>query len=138
MSTFGKLRRSNSRSKALSRPFARSILAKAGAIVERYRIVLNFEEGEWYGHGLEIPTAFGEGRTAVAAVADTRRALATAVAYMLEKGERPPAPAREGNRSVQVNVRLTAEEKALLESRAKARGFRGLSDFIRAAVLMVK
>jgi len=70
-----------------------------------------------------------------AAVADTREALVTAVAYLLEKDQAPPAPAREGNRSVQANVRLTPEEKAILESRAKAKGFRGLSDYIRAAVL---
>jgi uncharacterized protein (DUF1778 family) len=36
---------------------------------------------------------------------------------------------------VQANVRLTPEEKAILESRAKAKGFRGLSDYIRAAAL---
>ena len=36
---------------------------------------------------------------------------------------------------MQVNVRLTPEEKAILESKAKAKGFRGLSDFIRASVL---
>ena len=82
-----------------------------------------------------MPTAFGDGRTVQAAVADTREALVTAVAYMLEKGRTPPAPAREGNRSTQVNVRLTVEEKAVLESKAKAKGFRGLSDFIRASVL---
>jgi uncharacterized protein (DUF1778 family) len=38
-------------------------------------------------------------------------------------------------RTQQVNVRLTAEEKALLESRAHSRGFTGLSDFIRAVVI---
>jgi hypothetical protein len=32
-------------------------------------------------------------------------------------------------------VRLTPKEKTVLESRAKAKGFRGLSDFIRASVL---
>jgi hypothetical protein len=59
-------------------------------------------------------------------------------AWMLEKGQTPPAPAREGHRSMQVNVRLTPEEKAVLESKAKAKGFRGLSDFIRASVLTAK
>jgi predicted RNase H-like HicB family nuclease len=96
---------------------------------------VEFEEGRWYGHGLEMPTVFGDGRTVQAAVADTREALVTAVAYLLEKGRPPPAPAREGHRSVQVNVRLTPEEKAVLDSRAKAKGFRGLSDFIRTSVL---
>jgi hypothetical protein len=34
-----------------------------------------------------------------------------------------------------VNVRLTAEEKAVLESKAKNRGLKGLSAFLRAAAL---
>jgi uncharacterized protein (DUF1778 family) len=61
-----------------------------------------------------------------------------AVATMLEDGQSPPAPAREGHRSAQVNVRMTPEEKAVLESRAKAKGFRGLSDFIRSSMLTEK
>ena len=126
---------STSRPKAPDRPFDRAILARARAIAEQYKIIVEFEDGDWFGHGLELPTAFGDGRTVQAAVADTREALVTAVAYMLEKGQTPPTPAREGNRSMQVNVRLTVEEKAVLESKAKAKGFRGLSDFIRASVL---
>jgi hypothetical protein len=59
-------------------------------------------------------------------------------ATMLEAGQSPPPPAREGLRSAQVNVRLTPEEKAILESRAKAKGFRSLSDFIRTSVLTEK
>jgi uncharacterized protein (DUF1778 family) len=34
-----------------------------------------------------------------------------------------------------VNLRLTPEEKALLESRSRTRGFRGVADFVRASVL---
>ena len=44
---------------------------------------------------------------------------------MLEQGQRPPSPARQGARTQQVNVRLTADEKAVLESTAKSRGFKG-------------
>jgi predicted RNase H-like HicB family nuclease len=124
--------------KALDRPFDEAVLAKAKTVADRYKIVLELEEGVWYGHGLEMPTVFGDGRTAEAAVRDTREAMVTAVAYLIEKGQTPPAPAREGHRSVQVNVRLTPEEKAVLESRARGRGFRGLSDFIRAEVLAEK
>jgi predicted RNase H-like HicB family nuclease len=138
MATSAKSRNSNNAEKALDRPFDKAILAKAKAIVEQYKIVLEFEDGDWYGHGLEMPTAYGDGKTVAAAVADTREGLITAVAYMLEKGQTPPEPAREGNRSAQVNVRLTPEEKVSLETRAKARGFRGLSDFIRASVLAEK
>ncbi len=54
---------------------------------------------------------------------------------MLEDGGRPPTPASSGLRSMQVNVRLTAEEKALLETAAHSRGFSGLSDFIRSVAM---
>lgn len=138
MRTSVRSRNSSSTKLALDRPFDRTILATARTIAEQYKIIVEFEDGGWYGHGLEMPTVFGDGRTVQAAVADTREALVTAVAYLLEKGQTPPAPAREGNRSMQVNVRLTPEEKGVLESRAKAKGFRGLSDFIRASVLTEK
>jgi predicted RNase H-like HicB family nuclease len=121
--------------KAPDRPFDKEVLAKARQVAERYQIVLKLEDGEWYGHGLELPGARGDGKTPVAAVADTREALVTMVAYMMEEGQAIPAPASEGNRSVQINIRVTPEEKTLLESRSRARGFRGLSDFIRTAVL---
>ena len=54
---------------------------------------------------------------------------------MLEEGERPPSPSRAGTRTTQVNVRLTAEEKVLLEATARRKGYSGLSDFIRAAAI---
>ena len=126
------------RSKGIDRPFDRGVLTRARAIAGRYKIMIEVEDGHWYGHGLEMRTVFGDGRTVQAAVGDTREALVTAVAHLIEKGQTPPEPAREGHRSVQVNVRLTPEEKAVLESKAKARGFRGLSDFIRTAVLTEK
>lgn len=138
MATSARSKGSVSPGRSLDRPFDRDILARAKATAKQYKIIVEFEGGAWYGHGLEMPTAFGDGRTVQAAVADTREALITAVAYLLEKGQTPPEPAREAHRSVQVNVRLTLEEKAVLESKAKARGFRGLSEFIRTSVLMEK
>ncbi len=57
------------------------------------------------------------------------------MACLLEDGQKPPTPAREGTRTQQVNVRLTAEEKAVLETTAKRKGFKGLSDFLRSAAL---
>ncbi len=130
--------KSKSSNQALDRPFEKTILARAKEIVSQYKIVLEFEDDEWYGHGLELPGAHGDGKTPQAAVADTREAMTGVVAYMLEEGEEPPAPAREGNRSVQINIRVTPEEKAVLENKSRAKGFRGLSDFIRAAALVEK
>lgn len=121
---------------ALSRPFDSSILAKARAIAERYRVVLESDDkGGFVGRALEFPSGFERGRTADECVARLREALTAAVATMLEMGDRPPAASEFGVRQSQVNIRLTAEEKLLLESSAKQAGFRGLSDFLRARAI---
>lgn len=122
----------------IDRPFDKAILARAEEIAADYQIVLKHEDDYWYGHGLELPTVYGDGKTPQAAIADTREALVATVAYLLEEGQTPPAAAREGNRSVQINIRVTPEEKAVLESRSRAKGFRGLSDYIRTSVLVDK
>jgi predicted RNase H-like HicB family nuclease len=116
-------------------PFASAILGQARQVAQRYQVVMHFEDDCWYGRGLELPLVFGEGATPEACIGDTREALTLAVATMLELGQRPPAPAVAGRRTEQVNVRLTAEEKMLLEASAKQKGFSGLSDFIRAAAV---
>lgn len=113
-------------------------MAEARKLADQYQIVLSFEGGHWYGRGLELPNTFGDGPTVQECVADTREALAASVAYLLEQGETPPAPAREGVRTEQVNVRLTAEEKLQLETSARAKGFKGISDYLRAAALESK
>jgi len=110
-------------------------LTQAKQAARQYQVILSEEEGTWYGRGLELPHVFGEGKTAAACLRNTQEAFVAAVNYLLERGERPPVPAREGTRSQQVNVRLTVEEKALLESVARRKGYSGLSDFIRAAAV---
>ncbi|WP_425615342.1 plasmid mobilization protein [Anatilimnocola sp. NA78] len=115
--------------------FSATVSKAAKQLVAQYQIILNCEEGEWFGRGLELPNVFGDGATADDCVVSTRAALVAAVSFLLENGRTPPAPAQQGLRTQQVNVRLTAEEKALLESRAQSRGFSGLSDFIRAVVI---
>ena len=124
--------------KDIAAPFDRKILAAARRIVDQYDIVLRREEGEWYGHALEYPEAMGDGKTVEECVEETRKALIAGVATMLEEGQTPPAPARNNVRTVQVNIRLTAEEKALLEKRSRRKGFRGVSDYVRAAALVEK
>jgi predicted RNase H-like HicB family nuclease len=124
--------------RALRAPFQAAVLKAAQRVACDYDLIIRYEDSEWYGHALEYPEAMGDGKTVDACVRNTRKALTLAVAAMLEAGQSPPSPAREGRRSAQVNVRLTPEEKAVLESKAKAKGFRGLSDFIRTAVLTEK
>src|SRR5690242_17414302 len=96
------------RSKTIDRPFDREVLRQAGLIAERYQVVLQFEDGEYYGRGLELPLVMNDGKSADECVTKTRDSMTTAVAYMLEKGQTPPAPAADQTRSVQVNIRLTA------------------------------
>jgi len=127
--------KSKESAKAIDRPFSAPVLKEARRIAAEYQVILHCETGHWYGRGLELPHVFGDGKTAERCIEDTQEALCGAVACMLEQGQRPPNPARQGTRTQQVNVRLTAEEKALLEATAKSKGFKGLSDFLRAAAL---
>lgn len=121
--------------KRMNRPFAAEVMAQAREAAAKYQIVVQCEDGEWYGRGLEMPHVFGDGRTAEECIVDTRNALVGAAAFLIEQGRRLPNPAANGRRTEQVNVRLSSDEKALLEASAKSKGFTGLSDFIRAVAV---
>ena len=121
---------------SLDRPFDPAILDQAKEIVFRYRLILEpHEELGFMGTSIEMPLVFGDGTTPDACVRETREALISAIATMLEKGEAPPAPSTEELRTEQVNIRLTPREKLLLEEAARSKGFRGLSDFVRTTTL---
>jgi predicted RNase H-like HicB family nuclease len=120
----------------LDRAFDPAIERRARQIAERYRLVLEPDADVGFvGRGLELPTVFADGPSADQCVLATREALTAAVATMLEMGLRPPEPAAKNARQAQVNVRLTVEEKLILEDSARRAGFRGISDFVRAAAL---
>lgn len=108
-------------------------MRRARTIADRYKIVMWFEDGDYYGRGVELPNAMNDGKTAAECLENVRAILATTVATMLEDGEMPPPPASDGVRSEQVNVRLTPEERLAMETAAQRGGFRGISDFLRAA-----
>jgi predicted RNase H-like HicB family nuclease len=122
-------------SKAIDRPFDPKVLRKAEAIAARYQIILLQEDDWFYGHGLELPHVYGDGQTAQAATDDTRAALTATVATILEDGERPPVPAADQTRGVQVNIRMNAEEKAIITQKAAQKGFRSISDYMRAVAV---
>jgi predicted RNase H-like HicB family nuclease len=128
----GSSRRTNS---SLRDSFRSDIWKNAIQLAQQYQIILESEAGHWHGRGLELPHVFGDGSTPQACIKSTRQALAAAVAYLMERRRKPPSPARNGRRTQQVNVRLTAEEKAMLESIARGKGFQGLSDYLRSAAL---
>lgn len=130
-----KSKKSSPRTKKLDRPFPPEVLAQGQKRSAEYQVVLHREDGHWYGRGLEMPLVFGDGKTPEACVESTRQAMLAAVCYLIESGKAPPTPASGGRRTEQVNVRLSVEEKLVLESTAKRKGFQGISDYLRAAGL---
>jgi predicted RNase H-like HicB family nuclease len=113
----------------------RRYLKQAIPIAEQYQLVIWFEDGEYYGRGVELPYAFGDGKTIEQCAANTRDAFVTAIAGYLQDGRTPPAPAREGKRDQQINVRLSSQERLLLEAKAQQAGTTGLSEYIRTVAL---
>ena len=127
--------KSNGKSARIDRPFDPAVLKQARQIAERYRIVIRFEDGEYYGQALELPGVMNDGPDPAACVQNTVDILTTTVATMLEAGAVPPLPASEDLRDEQVNVRLTKLEKLTFEQAARSRGFRGISEFMRTAAM---
>lgn len=76
-----------------------------------------------------------DGKTPAECLENTIEMVTTTVATLLERGEIPPLPASDERRDEQVNVCLSKLEKFTFEEAARRRGFRGLSDFMRAATL---
>ena len=101
----------------------------------RYQIIVSAEDGEFYGRGLELPYVMSDGTTPQSCIDNTREALVVTVATMLEQGQTPPSPAADEKRDQQINIRLSALEKASLEESARQAGFSGVSEFVRAAAL---
>ena len=119
-----------------AKPFRPSILQKAREIASGYKLTIEKSDRLGYlGSSVELPTVFADGDTPVKCYEATQEALSVAVAVMLEAGQNPPQPATFMKRTTQVNVRLTHEEKSMIATTAANSGFKGLADFIRAAVL---
>ncbi len=120
----------------LSVPFKKSIFDKAGRIVDDYRITIEKNDRLGFvGSSLELPSVFADAKDPESCYQAVQEALKVAVATMLESGQKPPEPVSAKKRTVQVNVRLTAEEKILFTNAAVNSGFRGISDFIRNTAL---
>ena len=87
----------SAKGKAIDRPFPPALLAKARKIAGQYHVILDCQDGHWFGRGLELPSIHGDGKTVGQCVEDTREAFAGWVAYLLEEGRRPPTPARQAH-----------------------------------------
>jgi hypothetical protein len=121
----------NKRKSAVNdKPFNRNILSKARRRVEDYRFAFWREDGRFIGQCVEMDT-LGTGKTVEACIAEAKALAVTGAAYMLESAKRPPLPARSQRRNLQVNIRLSPDEKTALEQAASNGGFRGVSDYLR-------
>lgn len=124
------------KSGAPDRPFDPAIVLQAREIVASYRLTFESEPDLGFiGSSVEMPGVFADGKTIESCARETLEALTSAIATMLEMGDRPPAPASEGKREQQVNIRLTADERVRIEETARQSGFRSISDYIRHAAL---
>ena len=121
---------------AIHRPLNAKLLERARAIAAEYQIILQLEDGEYYGRGLELPYVMSDGKTPDQCVANTRDAFIAVIATMFEAGEALPSPAREQTRTEKISVRVTVEEKLQLEEAARRRGFRGIGDYLRSVSLV--
>jgi predicted RNase H-like HicB family nuclease len=120
---------------AVDRPFDPDILRRAREIAAKYQVIIQQEGDDYVGRGLELPNAFEDGRTPDQCVKKTREMFVTVVAAMIEAGEVPPPPASEGKRTEQVNIRLSAEEKLVLEASARRNGHAGLAEYVRSVAI---
>jgi predicted RNase H-like HicB family nuclease len=89
----------------------------------------------YIGWAKELPTVFADGPTPEACVATLKFSLESALSAMTEEGLELPRPISEVKRTQQVNIRLTPYEKQLLTRESAKRGFRGISDLIRAQTI---
>jgi predicted RNase H-like HicB family nuclease len=130
-------KQAKSKSPAIDRPFDKAIWERARQIAARYALILEPDpEVGYVGSAVELPNVFADGRTPDACVRETLNALTGVVARMLEKGKTPPTPASDAEqRNVQLNIRVSPREKLLIEKAAKARGFRGISDYLRTTAI---
>lgn len=111
-------------------------LARAREWADEYRVVLHqTADGRVTGRGLELPGVIVTRATADACLEACRRAMAVAVAVLLREGGRPPSPMVEQKLEEQINFRVTREDRLRIEGASHAAGFRGVSEFVRNAVL---
>lgn len=113
---------------------------RAEAIAASYTVLVEpspVESGKgWYtARALEVPTAFANGKSPAEAFDKLQAALVTMACAMLSEGITPPLPASAGRREHQMNIRLSALERAKLEAAARLAGYRSVSDFVRAAAI---
>lgn len=121
---------SKRKSAANDAPFKARLLWEARRVVNEYRFAFWREEGRYVGQCVEMDT-LGIGKSVSQCIARARALAVSGVAALLEAGDRPPLPARTQARNVQIDIRLSPDEKRAIEEAASKGGFRGISDYLR-------
>ena len=117
----------------LNSDIPRGLVARARRIATDYRIIIERDpDGGYIGTSIELPGIVGDGETAEECHRSTRELLAAAVVALIQDGQLPPT---RDKRTVQVNVRLTGDEKLRLSEAVRRAGLRSLSDLLRVAAL---
>ena len=112
------------------------VLRAARKVLATYTLVIEpDDELAYIGWAKEFPTVFADGSTPEECVASLKFSLESSLSAMLEEGLELPRPISEAKRTQQVNIRLTPYEKQLLMRESAKRGFRGVSDLIRAQTI---
>jgi predicted RNase H-like HicB family nuclease len=109
-------------------------LKRAEEIVTNYRVVIERDERGYVGKAIELPTAYGWGRTADECLSDTLKNAAVLAALLLQERCVPPR-AGEMPLDNKVHFRLTTDEKLILEAEATRLGFKGVSEYARSVLL---
>lgn len=120
---------------SLDQPFSATVWRRATEVAGKYGMLVGASDNRFFAKCVEMPGIVVFGKTAEDAIEALHEPLTIAIASLLEADRKVPAPMVEGKRESQVNVKLTAEERVVVEAAAKREGFTGLSDFFRHAAL---
>jgi predicted RNase H-like HicB family nuclease len=96
--------KSSSKKKAIDAPFDKKVEKRAREIAVKYRVMIEEEDGHYYGCAVEMPYCMGDGPTVDACFDSTMQGIIAGVATMLENGDEPPLAVGENRRTEQVNV----------------------------------
>ncbi|MFN0130919.1 MAG: type II toxin-antitoxin system HicB family antitoxin [Phycisphaerales bacterium] len=111
-------------------------LERAALWVDGYRFVTErTDDGTFMAHSIELPAVVAMGDSPEAALHAAIEAQRLAVALMLHDRVHPPLPTGSGKRDQQVNVRMSAQERLLMDAAAKASGFSTIADYLRTAAI---
>lgn len=122
--------------KWLRRPFAKATLSRARDLAAQYTVRFSpCPEGGLEGTSIELPYAMGQGNTITECYAELLEGMVVILATMIENGDALPTPVNSGRRNVQLNIRLTADERTRLEQAAKREGFSTVAEFVRTMAL---